>query len=36
MTEVARTAGTNADWRLVVESVFIELSQYVAEATDTP
>ncbi|MGB7754664.1 MAG: hypothetical protein WBL23_01210 [Salinisphaera sp.] len=36
VTEVARTAGTNADWRLVVESVFIELSQYVAEATDTP
>ncbi|HET7314062.1 DNA polymerase III subunit delta' [Salinisphaera sp.] len=34
VAEVARTAATNADWRLVVESVFIELSQYVAEATD--
>lgn len=36
VTEVARMASTNADWRLVVESVFIELSQYVAEATDQP
>ncbi|WP_109994673.1 DNA polymerase III subunit delta' [Salinisphaera sp. LB1] len=36
VSDVARTAETNADWRLVVESVFIELSQYVAEAIDTP
>lgn len=34
--EIARTASTNADWRLVIESVFIELSQHVAEATDSP
>ncbi|MES1935472.1 DNA polymerase III subunit delta' [Salinisphaera hydrothermalis] len=36
VSNAARTAGTNADWRLVVESVFIELSQYVAEATRKP
>lgn len=36
VSNAARTAGTNADWRLVVESVFIELSQYVAEATHKP
>lgn len=34
VTEVARMGETNADWRLVVESVFIELSQYVAETYD--
>lgn len=33
VAEAARLAATNADWRLVVESVFIELSQYVAETT---
>lgn len=36
VAEVARAAGSNADWRLMVESVFIELSQHVAEATQTP
>lgn len=35
VTEVARRVDTNADWRLVVESVFIELSQKVADATQS-
>ncbi|WP_423824012.1 DNA polymerase III subunit delta' [Salinisphaera sp. SPP-AMP-43] len=33
VAEVARMVDSNADWRLVVESVFIELSQQVADAT---